>query len=154
MPSPQSILVHKYGWLFKDYLNQLAINTTWNLFSPEPASALYARIQLIHPDFDTGEKEIFYPPKKDKRNLNPADRRSYYQFRYLLMQPTRLEEFLKKSLCHSKDKPVEVWLQVYVSQAPTLLELMEEEDPIFEIRPRMNLEKQWRCDSDEIENET
>ncbi len=120
MPSPGSILVQNYGWVFRGYLNQLTINTTWNLFSPEPASSMYGKIQLIDSSFETGEKEINIPSSKGDRNLDPRDRRSYYQFRYLLLDPTRLESFLIPFYC--KQKVQEVWVSVITEKWPAYLE--------------------------------
>lgn len=120
MPSPGSVLVQNYGWLFRGYLNQLSMNTTWNLFSPEPASSMYGKIQLIDSSFETGEKEIHIPSSKGDRNLDPRDRRSYYQFRYLLLDPSRLEKFLIPFYC--KQNIQEVWVSVVTEKWPTYLE--------------------------------
>lgn len=120
MPSPGSILVQYYGWIFRGYLNQLSINTTWNLFSPEPASTMYGKVQLISPEFETGEIEIFIPSTKGSRNLDPRDRRDYYQFRYLLLDPSRLEKFLIPFYCQQKVQ--EVWVSVVTEKWPVFIE--------------------------------
>jgi hypothetical protein len=102
------------------------------------------RIQLISQNYETGEKEFFWPPKKERRDLNPSHRRYYYQFRYLLLDPKRLEEFLLPHFCRHPDQPTEVWLQIFVNRFPSLQDLAD--DSPLELKSEMSLEKQWRCD--------
>ncbi len=148
MPSPQSILVDLYGRLFGPYLSQLGMNTTWNLFSPDPAQALYGQVQLIHPKYETGEKVILFPKSAHGKMLNPLDQRGLYFFRYMMLDPKRMEEFLVPWFCKSDEKPREVWIQVHRLWVPPLKDLVLQEEP-FEAVSNMTFEKQFYCDSQE-----
>ena len=151
MPSPQSLLVDLHGHFFRSYLNQLGMNTTWNLFSPDPAQALYGKVQLIHPKYETGEKVILFPKTAHGKMLNPLDQRGLYFFRYMMLDPKRIEELLVPWFCRSDEKPVEVWIQVHRLWVPSLKEIsLQNED--FQASSNMTFEKQFYCQSDDEES--
>ena len=85
MPSVQSIIVKEKGWIFRPYLNQIGLNTTWNLFSPDPATAMFMKVKLIPKDEAQPELDLLLPTFADEINWDPTKRRALYMMRYVLL---------------------------------------------------------------------
>src|SRR5687768_4476938 len=82
MPSIQSIEVKVAGWFFKPYLNQLGLNTTWNLFSPDPATAMFMQVSLLQEDQSIDNIEFTMPSFGAYITWDPRTRRELYQNRF------------------------------------------------------------------------
>lgn len=120
MPSPQSILVKNWAWLFRPYLNSLTINTTWNLFSPDPASATYLKIHIISEKEETGERIQTIPRFAADTDRDPRYKRDLYMMRYLIMSDHNIQTYLIPHLCKENPDAKEIRLEVFNIQSPSL----------------------------------
>jgi len=120
MPSPQSILVKNWAWLFRPYLNSLTINTTWNLFSPDPGTASYLLVNLISDQEETGLRSFTWPRAADKFEHDFRYRREWYMTRYLLADENRVHRFLIPWLCRKNLDVQDVQLQLFSTFHPSL----------------------------------
>ncbi len=152
MPSPQSLLVDLHGKFFSPYLSQLGMNTTWNLFSPDPAQALYGQVQLIHPKYETGEKTLLFPSTAHGKMLNPLAQRGLYFFRYMMLDPRRVEDLLVPWFCQSEEQPIEVWIQVHRLWVPSLKDIVLHNEDFHSVS-NMTFEKQFYCQNEKGETE-
>lgn len=120
MPSPQSILVKNWAWVFRPYLNSLTINTTWNLFSPDPASATYIKVHIISDKEETGERIVTIPRNGPDRDIDPRYKRDLYMIRSLIMSDQAIQTYLVPYFCRENPDAQEIRLEVFNIQAPTL----------------------------------
>lgn len=120
MPSPQSILVKNWAWFFRPYLNALTINTTWNLFSPDPATAGFMNVQMVSQEFETGVKEFTWPRMADQKDRDPRFARELYFMRYMVMNENHIKNIVIPEICKQDKSIQEVSLRFYTTVIPSL----------------------------------
>lgn len=120
MPSPQSILVKNWAWIFRPYLNALTINTTWNLFSPDPGTATFLKINVISDKEESGVRSFTWPRNADRSEPDSRHRRELYFVRYTIMNDMMIYKFLFPWLCRNNPDAQEIRLEVYTTIHPSL----------------------------------
>lgn len=144
MPSVQSILVKQRGWIFRPYLNQLGLNTTWNLFSPDPATALFMKVKLVQKDEGAAAVDLMLPTFGDGINWDPTKRRDLYMMRYLLLDEDKVHRFLIPWYCRNHPGTKEVYVEGVGTRIPGIDQAqLEKLYKISELRSRQTV-KEYR----------
>ena len=147
MPSVQSIIVKEKGWIFRPYLNQLGLNTTWNLFSPDPATAMFMKVKLVQRDESKEAIDLLLPTFGDEINWNPTLRRELYMMRYVLLDEDKAHNFLIPWYCRNYPGTKEVYVEGVGTRIPGIAQArMEQLYKISELRQRQTVkEYQGAC---------
>jgi hypothetical protein len=148
MPSVQSIIVKERGWFFRPYLNQLGLNTTWNLFSPDPATAMFMKVKLVQRDESQEAIDLMLPTFGDEINWNPAKRRSLYLMRYAIMDDDKAYNYLIPWYCRNYPGTKEVYVEAVGTRIPGIVQAQNEKlYKISELRSRQTVkEYKGQCD--------
>jgi hypothetical protein len=126
MPSVQSIIVKERGWIWRSYLNQLGLNTTWNLFSPDPATAMFMRVKLVQSDPEKNEIDLTIPDFADAINWNPIKRRALYLMRFTMMDPDKVYRFLIPWYCQHYPGTREIYIEGVGTRIPGIAQVQAE----------------------------
>jgi hypothetical protein len=114
------------------YSNTLGINSTWNFFSPDPAHTMYFeyRIRFENEKGDTIKEPIegFLPPEKRQLVLNSSERRLLYAMRFLIIEPSRLQNIMAPWLCRKYPGASEISIRHYVYSIPNLDKVLASPD--------------------------
>ena len=144
MPSVQSIIVKEKGWIFRPYLNQIGLNTTWNLFSPDPATAMFMKVKLIPKDEAQPELDLLLPTFADEINWDPTKRRALYMMRYVLLDEDKAHTYLIPWYCRNYPGTKEVYVEGVGTRIPGIAQArMEQLYTISELRTRQTV-KEYR----------
>lgn len=122
-PNNSSYLVRHYSLPFQAYANQLALNTSWNFFSPDPAHVMYFKYLIYSKDENLEPAEYFIPPEKNEGSFGPADRRLFYAMRYMLLDQRRVEGILGPWLCKQHPEATKIHIEHIVEKIPSLDEV-------------------------------
>ncbi len=151
MPSIQSIVVKEKGWIFRPYLNQIGLNTTWNLFSPDPATAMFMKIKLVFRDEAREAVDLTIPDFADAINWNPTKRRALYMMRYAILDEQKVYQFLVPWLCRNHPGTKEIYIEGIGTRIPGIDQARNEQlYKISELRSRQTV-KEYRGDCAELE---
>jgi hypothetical protein len=148
MPSIQSIIVKEKGWIFRTYLNQIGFNTTWNLFSPDPATALFMKVKLVQRPLENGEEveaiDLMLPTFGDEINWDPTKRRGLYMMRYALLDSDKTYRFLIPWYCRNYPQTQEIYIEGVGTRIPGIEQArIEKLYKISELRTRQTI-KEYR----------
>lgn len=135
MPSVQSIVVKEKGWLFRPYLNQIGLNTTWNLFSPDPATAMFIRVKLVQKDTNQEAIDLMLPSFGDAINWDPTKRRALYMMRYSILDEDKIHHFFIPWYCRNYPGTQEVYIEGVGTRIPSIAQArMEKLYKVSELR--------------------
>jgi hypothetical protein len=149
MPSIQSIIVKEKGWIFRPYLNQVGMNTTWNLFSPDPASAMFMKVKLVQKSENNDAIDLVMPSFGDSINWNPAKRRDLYLMRFLLLDEAKVYRFLIPWYCKNYPQTKEIYIEGVGTRIPGIDQArLEKVYKISDLRSRQTV-KEFRGQCDE-----
>jgi len=130
-----SFLSRLYGDYLAPYANMLALNTTWNFFSPDPAHTMYFKY-VAYFENENGETtkepiEEYIPNTKNEVVLQSSRRRVLYYMRYMILDTQRIEKVLSKWLCRKNPGATRVYIEHIIEQIPPLDRvLIDKEDPV------------------------
>ena len=142
MPSVQSIIVKEKGWIFRTYLHQLGLNTTWNLFSPDPATAMFMKVKLVPQDETKEAIDLMLPTFGDEINWNPTKRRALYLMRYALMDEDKAYNYLIPWYCRNYPGTKEVYVEGVGTRIPGIEQArLEKLYKISELRTRQTVKE-------------
>lgn len=144
MPSVQSIIARERGWIWRPYLNQLGLNTTWNLFSPDPATAMFMRVKLVPEDETKEQIDLTIPEFADQINWNPIKRRALYLMRFSLLDEEKVYRFLIPWYCRNYPGTREIYIEGVGTRIPGIAQAqLEQLYSISELRQRQTV-KEYR----------
>lgn len=117
--------------------NLVGLNTSWNFFSPDPASAMYFRYLVIFEDdfgMPTAETiEEYFPAGKDDGTDFRLDRRRFsYAMRWLAIVPERIEMFFTPMICKQYPMAKRVQVELIVKPVPDLEKILTLKDENYE----------------------
>lgn len=151
MPSVQSIIVREKGWIFRPWLNQIGFNTTWNLFSPDPATAMFLKVKLVPRDESAEAIDITIPEFADSINWDPTKRRELYMMRYAILDDQKVYQFFIPWLCRNYPGTKEVYIEGVGTRIPGIDQARREQlYKISELRYRQTA-KEYRGECAEAE---
>lgn len=151
MPSVQSIIVRERGWIFRPWLNQIGFNTTWNLFSPDPATAMFLRVKLVPRDEALEATDITIPDFADAINWDPTKRRALYMMRYAILDEQKVYHFFIPWLCRNHPGTKEIYIEGVGTRIPGIDQARRESlYKISELRYRQTV-NQYRGECAEAE---
>ncbi len=137
MGNGHSFLGRYLSPLFLPVANSIGLNTTWNFFSPDPASTMYFRYFILFED-DYGNTtretvEGFFPKSKDQGGDFRLDQRRYsYAMRWLAVDPTRVGQFYIPQLCRENPGAKKIQIEFIVNTIPPLEKVITLKDQNYE----------------------
>lgn len=124
VPSPSSLILKGMGDIFIPYINFIAMNASWQFFSPDPANVMYLEYGVFFEDSEGQElKESvrgFYPEGKTSVGLESIEKRILYATRFMYLDLSRLEKIFLPWLCRSHQGANRVFLKPYIEKIPML----------------------------------
>lgn len=140
VPSPSSLFLKGLGDVFIPYINFVAMNASWQFFSPDPANVMYLEYGVFFEDDEGQEvKESirgFYPEGKISVGLESIERRFLYATRFMYLDLSRLEKIFLPWLCRSHQGANRVFLKPYIEKIPTLEAAYKNPDQRAEREPQ------------------
>ncbi len=146
MPNPTSLLSREFAGFFLPYTNLLGFNTTWQFYSPEPASYLFYSYEVQVPDGETVSGR--WPPAKSdvphmfQENYN----RIMYNSRYVTSSAERVEKFFVPFLCRKAPGALTVSISTTLEELPPLEKARLDSDAVDSMKNRMReIERDYPC---------
>lgn len=146
MPNPSSLLSREFAGYFTPYTNLFGLNTTWQFYSPEPASYLYYSYEVQVPEgeplagrWPLAKADV---PSMLQENYN----RFMYNSRYVTSTPERVEKFFVPFLCKKVPGAVSVSISGSVEQLPDLEKARLDSEAINSMKQKMReIERDYPC---------
>ncbi|MGZ3817133.1 MAG: hypothetical protein ACXVCA_08220 [Bdellovibrio sp.] len=106
------------------YANTVGLNASWNFFSPDPAHTMYLRYTVFFTDADGNEVkepiENYFPAEKNKGVHSLSRKRDLYAMRFMIIEPTRLQNLMGPWLCRQYEGASSVQMEHVVETVPLL----------------------------------
>ena len=104
------------------YANQIGMNTTWNFFSPDPASVMYLKYRVYFND----EKGIaikdpieeYYPESGRTSEPDIRKRRHSFMARYMILDPKRVQVILAPWICKKYPGATDLFIENIIEMVP------------------------------------
>lgn len=124
MPISSSFIGRRLGAYFLPYANTIGMNTGWNFFSPDPANTIYYEYTVRFQDeLDQDIQPPFrgvLPEEREAIVTDSSRRRFLYAVRFLMLEPSRIEELMAPWLCRQHPGSTKVNIKQVIEQVPSL----------------------------------
>jgi hypothetical protein len=124
MPLSGSILERTLGPFLYPYASTLGLNTTWQFFSPNPASSNYLEYEVYYPQ-EPGRDEVRFetyqwPPKSRKGIIGENYNRRVYHSMISTIDADRTTKFLVPWLCRKHKGAQSIALRKVLTVLPEM----------------------------------
>jgi hypothetical protein len=143
-PNPFSILSRDFSGLFNSYGNLLALNTTWQFFSPNPGAIKYINYDVIkEQDADFNISTFQFPPQDDKHLWKDNKGRLFYFTVRMISSSQNMSQFLIPFLCRKHSDADSIVIKAIEKNIPNI----ESAKMGAETEDNMNLpEQEYSCE--------